>query len=294
MSDGEVDLPVEEEEELVLDGATCASFFFFFEDFLSVGGLEGSFLFLDVPEFVVEELFPLGFFPDFEVFLGSDGPKVVFGRTLSTVGLFISFSCKELELTTFALAGVLASIKVLLVGVVFTVVLTSTPCLEELKISSAFIPEGMQPSATKGVLRRALSALVSRNDWEELELLLATFIPAGGISESKGVLVGELSTIVLYTVVDWEELELLLATFTPVRGIGAEEFSTVGIFSVVLLSYLSSNSIFTSASALGLAMAGGETGSLRVPAREPVNLLVSSHAALHLRHTQVPSSPLQV
>ena len=104
-------------------------------------------------------------------------------------------SAGELELlATFAPAGVLPSIKVVLVRVVSTVVLTS-PCLEELKMLSTFIPAGMQPSATKGVLRRALSTVVSRIDWEELELE-AAFIPAGGISVSKGVLEGELSTIV--------------------------------------------------------------------------------------------------
>ena len=104
--------------------------------------------------------------------MGSNGTKVVLGRALSTVVLSISFSWEEeleLLLATFAPAGVLASIKVVLVRVVFTVVLTR-PCVEELKLLSTFIPAGMQPSATKGVLRRALSTVVSRIDWEELEL----------------------------------------------------------------------------------------------------------------------------
>ena len=171
MSDGEVELPVKDEEELLIDGATCATFCLFFEDFSlfedffgSVGRLGDVPLFLDLPETVLEELFPLGFLSDFEVFLLSNGTSVVLGRALSTVMLSISFSWEEelgLLLATFAPAGVLASIEVVLSRVVSTVVLTS-PCSEELKLST-FVPAGMQPSATKGVLRRALSTSVSRN-----------------------------------------------------------------------------------------------------------------------------------
>ena len=127
MSDGKVELPVKDEEELVLDGATCASFFLFFEVFfLSVGRLGGAPLFLDTPEFVMEELFPLGFFPDFKVFLGANGTEVVLGRALSTVVLFIRSSEEELELlATFIPVGSVGAEKLLSSWIVFSGVLST-------------------------------------------------------------------------------------------------------------------------------------------------------------------------